>query len=103
MSLFNPICTLFTRHLRRDVLRNEAPLHQVTPKYSRGKTGKNSEVTKKWNPKINRKKKKRGQNQNLSTKSILRPTAPSIPTRLVLHMCSLSQFVVVHRLRSKGK
>lgn len=58
MSLFNPICTLFTRHLRRDVLRNEAPLHQVTPKYSRGKTGKNSEVTKKWNPKINRKKKK---------------------------------------------
>lgn len=53
MSLFNPICTLFTRRLRSDVLRNEAPLHQVTPKYSQGKTGKNSEVTKKWNPKIN--------------------------------------------------
>lgn len=27
--LFNPICTLFTRRLGNEVLRNEAPLHRV--------------------------------------------------------------------------
>lgn len=76
--LFNPICTLFTRRLGNEVLRNEAPLHGVTPKYSRKKK---SEVTKKMcNPKINPPKQK-GQKKNFfPAQASFRPIAPSIST-----------------------
>ena len=109
MSLFNPICTLFTKTSEERCPQKWSAASSGNTQIFSRKNRKKFKVTKKWNPKINWKKKKKKtkkkkrQKQNLSSTSILRPTAPSIPTRLALHMCSPSQFVVVHGLRSKGK